>query len=101
MLFKLSTGLGPWRAALGLTIDARLQNWVLRVSLEVAVLCAPRALTWLLQVLSSVCSVNCSGGADPAASEGQHPLEVTGVNIIFLERSTQRQQLFCGGQVVI
>lgn len=97
VLFKPATRLGSWRAALALTIDARLQNWVLRVSLEVAVLCAPHMLAWLLQALFSVCSVNYSGRAAHSVSEGQHPLEVTGVNIIFLERSIQRQKCFCLG----
>lgn len=54
-------------------------------------------LAWLLQALFSVYSVNYSGRAAHSVSEGQHPSEVTGVNIIFLERSIPRQKCFCLG----
>ena len=60
-------------------------------------LCALCALTWLMQALSSVCSINSLGRAAHSASGGKHPLEVTERNTIFLERSTRRQQRFCLG----
>lgn len=67
------------------------------VSLEVTALRAQRVLTWLERALSSVCSINGLGRAAHSVCKGQHPLEVTRGNIIFLDSSTWRQQSFCLG----